>query len=83
MEKIISFVNRMKRIGIDVTLVQNYPWVYIHKINGRLVKEVFMGNHGFTLIFLPIREGQKIEFTDIPRIFKLIRKYTKKEKKNA
>ena len=83
MDKIISFVNRMKRLDIDVTLTQCYPWVFIYKINGKIVTENFMCDHGFTLIFLPIREGQKTEFTDIPKIFKLIRKYTKKEKKNA
>lgn len=83
MDKIISFVNRMKRLDIDVTLTQCYPWVYLYKINGKLVKETFMGNHGFTIMFCSIRDGKKEEFTDITSIFKLIRKYTKKEKRNV
>ena len=75
-ERIKSFVERLRRIGIDVKLSGNYPWVYIDKINGESVLEIFKAEHGFTLCFLPIREEQEFKFTDISEIFKLIRKYT-------
>jgi hypothetical protein len=79
-DKITRFVERLKKIGIEVKLVGNYPWVYINEICGVRVKEKFEGNHGFTLIFLPVRnDSPPSEFTDISEIFKLIRKYTNKK----
>jgi len=75
MEKLEIFINRLKKIGIDIELVGNYPWIYIDKINGQRVTERFLGNHGFTIMFTPVKLGQTKEFTDIKEIFKLIRKY--------
>ena len=75
-DKIKVFIERLKKIGIEVKLVGNYPWVYIDEICGIKVKEKFEGNWGFTLIFLPARnDSPPSEFTDIAEIFKLIRKY--------
>ena len=75
-DKINVFVERLRKIGIDVKLSGNYPWVYITEICGKRVTEKFDGNHGFTLIFLPVRnDSPPSEFTDIKEIFKLIRKY--------
>jgi hypothetical protein len=79
-DKITRFVERLKKIGIEVKLTGNYPWVYINEICGVRVKEKFEGNHGFTLIFLPVRnDSPPSEFTDISETFKLIRKYTNKK----
>jgi hypothetical protein len=75
MEKLGNFINRLKKIGINISLVGNYPWIYLDKINDKKVVENFAGNHGFTIAFLPIRKDQELEFTDITEIFKLIRKY--------
>jgi hypothetical protein len=76
-DKITRFVERLKKIGIDVKLSGNFPWVYIDEICGKRVTETFAANHGFTLIFLPGRnDSPPSEFTDITEIFKLIRKYT-------
>lgn len=75
MDKITVFVERLKKIDIDVKLGGNLPWIYIDYINGERVTEKFQGNHGFTLAFIPIKEGDQIKFTDIKEIFKLIRKY--------
>jgi hypothetical protein len=74
------FIERLKKIGIEVELVGNYPWIYIDKINGKRVTERFEGNHGFTIAFLPVRNDQEMKFTDITEIFKLIRKYVKEDK---
>lgn len=76
--QIKSFVDRLAKIGIDVKLSANYPWIYLDYINGKRVTEKFEASHGFTIIFYPIKEGQQKEFTDIKEIFKLIRKYVKK-----
>lgn len=69
------FIERMQRIGIQIKLASNYPWVYLDEINGKRVIEKFEGNHGFTIAFLPIRNDQQMKFTDISEVFKLIRKY--------
>ena len=80
-DKIKVFVERLKKIGIEIKLVGNYPWVYIDEICGKKVTETFEGNHGFTLIFLPGRNDSPVsEFTDIKEIFKLIRKYVEETK---
>jgi hypothetical protein len=70
-----KFVNRLNRIGIEVTLIGNYPWVYMDTINNKQVKENFMANHGFTCFFEPIREGQKVRFSDRRTVFLKIREY--------
>ena len=75
MEKLTVFVNRMKKLGIEVTLVSNFPWIYLDTINDKKVIEKFQGNHGFTIAFSPIRKGQALKFTDITKIFEVIRKY--------
>lgn len=80
-DKIEVFVERLKKIGIDVKLSGNYPWVYIDEICGIKVKEKFEGNHGFTIIFLPVRnDSPPSDFTDIKKIFQLIREYINKTK---
>ena len=77
-DKIKVFVERLKKLGIEVKLQGNFPWVYISEICGIKVKEKFAGNHGFTLIFLPGRtDSPPSEFTDITETFKLIRKYNR------
>lgn len=73
MTTIVSFVNRLKKIGIEVELVGNFPWVYLDKVNGKKVKELYLGNHGFTIFFLAIRPGEVDKINDIGIIFKLIR----------
>lgn len=78
MEKLEIFVNRMKKLGIDVELIHNYPWIYIYKINGKRVTERFEADWGFTIAFLPARRDLPFHFTDITKIFELIRKYIKK-----
>lgn len=75
MDKLTTFINRLKKIGIAIELMGNYPWIYINTINGWRVTERFLGNHGFTVMFTPIKLGQQHQFTDIKEIFKLIRKY--------
>jgi hypothetical protein len=77
-DKITRFVERLKKIGIEVKLQGNFPWVYIDEICGIRVTERFAANHGFTIIFLPGRNDSPVsEFTDITEIFKLIRKYSR------
>ena len=75
--KLKVFLERMKKLGITLELTRNVPWIYIDKVNGNRIKQedFFYGNHGFTIGFSPIKLNQEFEFTDINKIFKLIRKY--------
>ena len=78
-DKLAVFVERLKKIGIEVKLSGNFPWVYLYEINGKRVTERFAANHGFTVMFLPGRnDSPPSEFTDIKEIFNLLRKYRKK-----
>lgn len=83
MKKLDVFMQRMKKIGMNVKLAGNYPWIYIDEINGKRVTEKFEANHGFTIGFLPIRNDQEFDFTDIGEIFKLLKKYKNGNIRNA
>ena len=74
-QKIDTFVERLKKIGIEVELASNVPWIYLTKVNGNKIKEKFYAEHGFTVAFYPIKRNGEIKFTDITEIFKIIRKY--------
>lgn len=78
MDKLTIFINRMKKLNIDIGLAKNVPWIYIDSINGKRVKETFEGEHGFTIAFIPVRVGLETQFTDEKEIFKLIREYLKR-----
>lgn len=67
------FVRRLKRIGIDVTLSLNVPWVYLDSVNGMKVVERFHAEHGFTAFWWPVRMDQKIVFTDRRKVFAKVR----------
>jgi len=73
MNLIDKFVNRLNRIGIEVTLIGNYPWVYMDTVNNKQIKENFRANHGFTVFFEPICKGQKVKFSDRRTVFRKIR----------
>jgi hypothetical protein len=79
MTTIKSFINRLRKIGVEVELFGNYPWVYLDKVNGKKVRGTFQGEHGFTAFFLPSNPGEKETITSIPVIFNKIRE-TLKEK---
>jgi hypothetical protein len=75
------FVRRLKRIGIDVQLSANAPWVYLDSVNNQvLMGELFMANHGFTAFWLPVHEGRDIVFTDRRKVIAKVREYAKRKK---
>lgn len=70
-------IPRLKRIGIEIEMAGNYPWIYLDRVNGNKIRpeDYFCGNHGFTIAFSPIKPGTKMVLTDIRQVFKVIRKY--------
>lgn len=75
MTTIESFINRLGKIGVEVILFANYPYIYLDSVNGNRIQETFWGEHGFTAFFKAIRKGEPDQITDISKIFKTIRKY--------
>lgn len=73
--KIDIFIKRLKKLNIDIELVSNYPWIYLYKVNGNIIKEKFHSDYGFTIAFLPVRINLELNFTDISKMFEIIRKY--------
>jgi hypothetical protein len=66
-----TFIHRLKRIGIEIELVGNYPWIYLDRVNGIKVKEKLHSEHGFTLAFLNKDDSYKL--TDTKKILEVIR----------
>lgn len=75
MDKLRIFKDRLKKLNIDIEFVGNYPWIYIDKINGRKVVEKFQSNHGFCVGFLSVKSDGGFNFTDLTKIFLLIKMY--------
>lgn len=70
-----NFIKRLKRLNIIVELSMNFPWIYLMKVNGKIVTEKYQSKNNFTLGFLPIKKDDQFKFTDLIEIFKIIRKY--------
>lgn len=77
--RLLTFKNRLSKLGIEIELIGNFPWIYLGKINGKTVTEKNEAKHGFTIAFYPIMENGKLKFTDLSKTFKLIRKYGKEK----
>lgn len=79
MNELTVLKNRLEKIGIEIKLTGNIPWIYLESVNGNIVKEEdFNSNHGYTIAWYPVRNDEKIRLdSDIKRTFKIIRKYGK------
>lgn len=77
MNEIQIFINRLKKIGIELELEGNVPWIYLKSVNGNKVRpEDYSANHGYTIAWHPVRLGDKPHLDeDIKRTFDIIRKY--------
>jgi hypothetical protein len=73
--RITKLVDRLDKIGINVEFVGNFPWIYLDKVNGVKVTELYRGNHGFTAFFIHARE---IVWSDRRVVFNKIREMVKK-----
>ena len=77
MNEVQLFINRMKRIGIELELEGNAPWIYLKSVNGNRVRpEDFNANHGYTIAWYPVKLGDTLTLdSDLNRTFAIIRKY--------
>ncbi|MCY9874073.1 hypothetical protein [Vibrio barjaei] len=65
---------RLKKLGIEIEFGCNAPWIYIDSINNIRITETFAGNHGFTAFFLGKTTHNDCKFSNIRKVFELIRK---------
>ena len=70
---ISTLIERCKYLSIELELHGNYPWIYLHSVNGNIVKERFQANHGFTAFTLGMDNTTR--WSDRREVFKIIRKY--------
>jgi len=70
-----SLIRRLKKIGIELDMFSNAPWIYIDTINGKKVTEKLGSDHKFTIGFHPAKKGDEFQFIDLKEVFKIIRKY--------
>ena len=79
MDELKVFRKRLKKIGIEIELRGNIPWIYLESVNGNKVKpeDWVNANHGYTIAWYPIRNGEEItlNWQDIKKTFEIIRKY--------
>lgn len=75
MEELETLKRRLSKIGIEISLVSNYPWIYLYRVNGKFVRVKYMSDHGFTLAYKPNKENKRIQLTNISKTFETIRKY--------
>jgi hypothetical protein len=70
--------NRLSKIGIEIELIGNIPWIYLRSVNGNFVKkEDWTANHGYTIAFYGSKtDGISLD-SDTSRMFRVIRKYYK------
>ena len=69
-----TFIRRLNKIGITVSIGGNYPWIYLLTINDIPVTEKYQSEFGFTAFF----NLKKEVFSNRRKVFKLIRKYSNK-----
>lgn len=65
--------NRLSNIGIDIELIGNYPWIYLHSVNSNKVKERYGAKHGFCVGY----STSPCNLLNRKETFKIIRKYLK------
>jgi len=70
MNKIDKFVVRLKRIGINIQLSANYPWIYLDSVNNKEIWDTFRADHGFTAFFF-VKDD--ITWSNRRAVFKKIR----------
>jgi hypothetical protein len=73
---VTKLLQRCKKIGIELELLGNYPWIYLDKVNGNKVKEKFESDWGFTIAYYPVKYGENaVRLLDIGKVFDIIKKY--------
>ena len=74
--KLQRLKDRLRAIDIVVEFRGNYPWVYLHSINGVRITEQRFSGHTYT-VFMESNN----QFYEPRNMFKLIRRYVEKQER--
>lgn len=44
LDQVGDLFRRMEKMEIKLEGIGNFPWIYLEKVNGNKVKEIFLGN---------------------------------------
>jgi hypothetical protein len=81
MNEVTKFKERLSKIGYEIELEGNVPWIYLKSVNGNPVKsdDWVNANHGYCIAWYPKTDYEhfKLNWHDMDLTFKLIRKYGK------
>lgn len=69
--KLQTLVNRLNKIGVHIELMSDTPYIYLRKINGKIVREKLDPNYKVIIG----KYNNNIELTNISKLFEVIRKY--------
>ena len=79
MNEVTKFRERLKKIGYEIELEGNVPWIYLKSVNGNKIKreDWINANHGYCVAWFPvnIKDDFKLNWHDIKKTFELIREY--------
>lgn len=77
--------DRLEKIGIDIDLVSNAPWIYLTRVNGNKVEQKdWTANYGYVIAYYAmLREyddtsvwnSNPIKLHDLRETFNIVRKY--------
>lgn len=73
MNELFTLRRRLEKIGIDIELIGNSPWIYLTKVNELPVTDKFKSEHGFVIAMNYGKDDMVL--TDSSEVFKTIRKY--------
>lgn len=73
--KLGIFRDRLKKVGVEIELVSNFPWVYLERVNGHPIKEKNLSDHGYQIATYSWKDKDDFNLTVNRKTFDLIRKY--------
>lgn len=76
---LIIFVERLRKLNIEIELVSNFPLVYITKINKKSVLENLNSEHGFVIGYFSHKENWEYVFSNLKETFNLIKRFVKED----
>lgn len=79
MNEVTKFRERLKKIGYEIELEGNVPWIYLKSVNGNKVQpeDWINANHGHCIAWFPKTHNDDftLNWHDIKLTFELLRKY--------
>jgi hypothetical protein len=79
MDQLKPLIDRLAKIGIEIKVSGNIPWIYLVSVNGNKIQpeDFANANHGYTIAWISVhkdRPGVKLD-EDLKETFRIIRKY--------